>query len=231
MHQSSKEILSEYTALTGRAPTPPLWTFGLWMGRESYYSEEETRAVAEKLREERMPSDVIHLDTGWSEVPSRCDFEFSHSRFVDPKIMLAHLKESGLRVSLWQLPYFNPKKLQPQERAARRGHGERVRGPLRQRPPARGRRRDRPLQSRGRSMVQGQAREAASYGGWHLHRGFRRSGPALRPLPLQACELPGAQPLPLALQQGGLRGDGRSVRSRRHLRQERLGRKPALPVA
>jgi alpha-D-xyloside xylohydrolase len=106
---SPKEILSEYTALTGRAPTPPLWTFGLWMGRESYYSEEETRRVAEKLREERIPSDVIHLDTGWSEVPSRCDFEFSHSRFVDPKKMLADLKESGLRVSLWQLPYFNPK--------------------------------------------------------------------------------------------------------------------------
>jgi len=65
--------------------------------------------VAEKLREERIPSDVIHLDTGWPEVPSRCDFEFSHSRFVDPKKMLADLKESGLRVSLWQLPYFNPK--------------------------------------------------------------------------------------------------------------------------
>src|SRR5918995_4077889 len=42
---SPKEILSEYTALTGRAPTPPLWTFGLWMGRESYSSEEETREV------------------------------------------------------------------------------------------------------------------------------------------------------------------------------------------
>jgi hypothetical protein len=32
---SPKEVLSEYTALTGRAPAPPLWTFGLWMGRES----------------------------------------------------------------------------------------------------------------------------------------------------------------------------------------------------
>jgi alpha-D-xyloside xylohydrolase len=106
---SPKEILSEYTALTGRAPTPPLWTFGLWMGRNSYYSEEETRAVAKKLRENRIPSDVIHLDTGWFEVPSRCDFEFSTSRFEDPEKMFSDLKEDGFRVSLWQLPYLNPK--------------------------------------------------------------------------------------------------------------------------
>ena len=71
---SPKEILSEYTALTGRAPVPSLWSFGLWMGRESYYSEDEVRDVAKKLREHRIPSDVVHLDVGWFEVPHRCDF-------------------------------------------------------------------------------------------------------------------------------------------------------------
>jgi len=106
---SPKEILSEYTALTGRAPVPPLWSFGLWMGRESYSSEEEVRGVAKKLREDRIPSDVIHIDTDWTEVPHRCDFEFSSSRFEDPQKMLSDLKESGFRVSLWQLPYLNPK--------------------------------------------------------------------------------------------------------------------------
>jgi alpha-D-xyloside xylohydrolase len=105
---SPKEILSEYTALTGRAPVPPLWTFGLWMGRETYSSEEEVREVAQKLRRYRVPCDAIHLDTGWTEVPHRCDFEFSTSRFKDPAKMLADLKEDGFRVSLWQLPYFNP---------------------------------------------------------------------------------------------------------------------------
>jgi alpha-D-xyloside xylohydrolase len=106
---SPKEILSEYTALTGRPAVPPLWTFGLWMGRQTYSSEREVREVAKKLRENRIPSDVIHIDTGWTEVPHRCDFEFSHSRFEDPKKMLADLEEEGFRLSLWQLPYFNPK--------------------------------------------------------------------------------------------------------------------------
>lgn len=104
-----KQVLSEYTALTGRATVPPLWTFGLWMGRQSYKSEDEVRSVAKKLREERIPSDVIHIDTGWPETPHRCDFEFSPSRFPNPQRMLSDLKTDGFRVSLWQLPYFNPK--------------------------------------------------------------------------------------------------------------------------
>jgi alpha-D-xyloside xylohydrolase len=106
---SPKEVLSEYTAITGRAPVPPLWSFGLWMGRESYSSEDEVRDVAKKLREHRIPADAIHLDTDWTEVPHRCDFEFSPSRFPNPAKMLSDLKEDGFRVSLWQLPYLNPK--------------------------------------------------------------------------------------------------------------------------
>ncbi|MDQ3965641.1 MAG: alpha-xylosidase [Actinomycetota bacterium] len=104
-----KEILSEYTALTGRSPMPPLWSFGLWMGRQSYSSEDEVRDVAKKLRDHRIPCDVIHLDTDWTEVPHRNDFEFSESRFRDPAKMISDLKEQGLRISLWQLPYFNPR--------------------------------------------------------------------------------------------------------------------------
>jgi alpha-D-xyloside xylohydrolase len=106
---SPKEILSEYTSLTGRSPAPPLWSFGLWMSRITYKSEQEARNVAGKLREHRIPADVIHLDTGWFEEDWRCDYEFSTSRFNDPAKMVSDLNEQGFRVSLWQLPYFTPK--------------------------------------------------------------------------------------------------------------------------
>ena len=103
-----REILSEYTALTGRSPMPPLWSFGLWMSRITYKSEAETREVAAKLREQRIPCDVIHLDTGWFETDWRCDYKFSESRFNDPAKMIRDLREQGFRISLWQLPYFTP---------------------------------------------------------------------------------------------------------------------------
>jgi alpha-D-xyloside xylohydrolase len=106
---SPKEILSEYTRLTGRSPVPPLWSFGFWMSRITYKSEEEVRAVALKLREQRVPSDVIHLDTGWFETDWRGDYKFSTTRFRDPARMIADLKKQGFHVSLWQYTYFTPK--------------------------------------------------------------------------------------------------------------------------
>ena len=103
---SPKEILTEYTNLTGRSPMPPLWSFGLWMSRITYKSEEEVREVAEKMRDYRIPCDVIHIDTGWFEKDWLCDYKFSADRFDDPKKMMADLKQKGFRVSLWQLPYL-----------------------------------------------------------------------------------------------------------------------------
>ena len=104
-----KEILDEYTQLTGRSPMPPLWSFGLWMSRCTYSAEKQVREIADKLRAEKIPCDVLHLDTGWFETDWQCDHEFSTTRFTDPKKMLADLKDEGFHVSCWQLPYFVPK--------------------------------------------------------------------------------------------------------------------------
>jgi len=104
-----KEILDEYTKLTGKSPMPPLWSFGLWMSRCTYNAEDQVRDIAAKLRAEKIPCDVLHLDTGWFETDWQCDYEFSKTRFTDPKKMLADLKTDGFRISCWQLPYFVPK--------------------------------------------------------------------------------------------------------------------------
>jgi alpha-D-xyloside xylohydrolase len=101
-----QEVVTEYASVTGRAPVPPLWSFGLWMSRITYKSEQEVREVAAKLREHQIPSDVIHIDTGWFETDWQCDFEFSPSRFKDPVGMIRDLREQGFQICLWQLPYF-----------------------------------------------------------------------------------------------------------------------------
>ena len=40
---SPKEILDEYTKLTGKSPLPPLWSFGLWMSRCTYNAGDQVR--------------------------------------------------------------------------------------------------------------------------------------------------------------------------------------------
>jgi alpha-D-xyloside xylohydrolase len=104
-----KDILNEYTELVGKAGMPPLWSFGTWMSRITYFSEKDGYNVAQNLRKNKIPSDVIHFDTGWFDVDWQCDYEFSSSRFPNPQKMLDDLKKDGFHVSLWQLPYFTPK--------------------------------------------------------------------------------------------------------------------------
>lgn len=123
-----KEILSEYTALSGRPEMPPLWSFGTWMSRISYFTEDEGREVAKQLRANRIPADVIHFDTGWFDVDWQCDYEFSPARFKDPAKMIKDLEKDGFKICLWQLPYFVPgnkyfKTLVDESMAVRNGRG------------------------------------------------------------------------------------------------------------
>ena len=100
-----ERILYNYRSLTGFPPMLPLWSFGIWMSRMTYFRAEEVEAICRRLREERYPCDVIHLDTGWFRTDWLCEWKFNPERFPDPAGFLRRLKESGYRVSLWQLPY------------------------------------------------------------------------------------------------------------------------------
>ncbi len=100
-------VLAGYTGLTGAPAVPPPWSFGFWLGRITYNSQEEVERVAAEMREHRIPSDVIHVDTGWFAKDYTCDLTFSPTRFPDPAGMTARLRDQGFRVCLWQWPNYN----------------------------------------------------------------------------------------------------------------------------
>ncbi len=110
-----KDILNEYTDLVGKPAMPPLWSFGTWMSRITYFSQEEGYEVASNIRKNNIPCDVIHFDTGWFDVDWQCDYRFSKNRFSNPQKMLDDFKKQGFHVCLWQLPYFTPKNAYFQE--------------------------------------------------------------------------------------------------------------------
>ena len=102
---SLEEIIRGYRDLTGYPSMPPLWSFGVWMSRMTYFSADEVNAICDQLRREHYPCDVIHLDTGWFKTDWLCEWKFNEERFPDPPAFIKGLKEKGFRVSLWQLPY------------------------------------------------------------------------------------------------------------------------------
>lgn len=102
---SPEAILKGYRQVTGFPPMLPLWSFGIWMSRMTYFSAEEVETICRRLRDEDFPCDVIHLDTGWFRTDWLCEWKFNPERFPDPKGFISGLKANGYRVSLWQMPY------------------------------------------------------------------------------------------------------------------------------
>jgi alpha-D-xyloside xylohydrolase len=112
---SPAEIIRSYHQLTGFPQMPPLWSFGVWMSRMTYFSADEVNEICDRLRTEKYPCDVIHLDTGWFETDWLCEWKFNKERFPDPKGFIHHLRENGFKVSLWQLPYISYQAAQYEE--------------------------------------------------------------------------------------------------------------------
>jgi alpha-glucosidase len=94
--EDMKEVVKNYTYLTGRTPLPRKWTLGYQQSRWSYDSEEKVRDIAEHFRKLDIPCDVIHLDIDYME-----DFKvftWNKERFAKPKHMIEDLKKDGFKI-------------------------------------------------------------------------------------------------------------------------------------
>ncbi len=99
-----KQVVSAFTALTGRTPLPPLWTLGYHQSRYSYLSEQEVKQVVGRFRKDAIPLDVIWLDI---------DYQLHNAPFtVDPKAfphfasLIAGLAEQGTRTAIITDPHI-----------------------------------------------------------------------------------------------------------------------------
>jgi len=99
---SFKDILYEYTKLTGRTPVPPKWSFGLWMSVNGWdRTSKSYEKLCEQLKHYDIPCDVIHIDS-WMK---NKDFEWDKDAFPNPQEMIRKIKTKGFRVSLWENPF------------------------------------------------------------------------------------------------------------------------------
>ncbi|MFE4452503.1 alpha-xylosidase [Streptomyces sp. NPDC056796] len=123
-----KDVLSRYTALTGRPALPPAWSFGLWLTTSfcTSYDEATVTSFVDGMAERGIPLSVFHFDCFWMREYQWSDFLWDPEVFPDPEGMLARLKERGLRISMWINPYIAQKSALFAEGAA---HGYLVRRP------------------------------------------------------------------------------------------------------
>ena len=106
-----KEIITEYTSLTGRPPLIPKWALGLWISRCMYPDRKYTEQVVDAMREEGIPCDVVSLDPLWLKhrlfyLRDSMTFEWDEKRFPNPGEMIRQFAEKGIKVCLWINPYI-----------------------------------------------------------------------------------------------------------------------------
>lgn len=89
-------MVRRYTDLTGKAPLVPQWALGYQQSRYSYMTADELRGVAARLRQERVPTDVLWLDIDWQD--RNRPFTVDSKAFPDMKALLSDLKRDGFKV-------------------------------------------------------------------------------------------------------------------------------------
>lgn len=106
-----KEILTKYTALTGRAPLLPDWSFGLWLTTSftTDYDEETVNRFIDGFASRDIPLHVFHFDCFWMKGFEWCNFEWDREMFPDPEGMLKRLHAKGLKICVWINPYIAQK--------------------------------------------------------------------------------------------------------------------------
>ncbi|OYT89848.1 MAG: alpha-xylosidase [Burkholderiales bacterium PBB6] len=108
---TQKDVLQRLTALTGRAPLPPAWTFGLWLTTSftTQYDEATATHFIDEMKRRDLPLSVFHFDCFWMREFQWCDFAWDPRGFPEPEAMLARLHAKGLKISLWVNPYIAQK--------------------------------------------------------------------------------------------------------------------------
>lgn len=106
---SWKDLIGQYTDLTGKQPLPPRWAFGNFASRFGYHSEKETRNVLSVFKKEKIPVDAVVLDLYWfgKEMKGTMgNLEFETDSFPDYKKMISDFSKDGIQTILITEPFI-----------------------------------------------------------------------------------------------------------------------------
>ena len=102
-----KDVLSNYTSLSGKPALPPAYSFGLWLSTSftTNYNEETVNSFIDGMAERDIPLQVFHFDCFWMKEFEWCNMEWDTRQFPEPQTMLDRLKKKGLELCVWINPY------------------------------------------------------------------------------------------------------------------------------
>ncbi|MBT8094716.1 MAG: DUF5110 domain-containing protein [Gammaproteobacteria bacterium] len=103
------DLIGNYTDATGKQPLPPRWAFGNFASRFGYHTEQETRDVVQRFRDEKIPLDAIILDIYWfgPDIQGHMgNLDWDREAWPTPEDMVADFAEDGVRTIAITEPFI-----------------------------------------------------------------------------------------------------------------------------
>jgi len=93
--------LSDFYKITGNPLLLPKWAFGVWYSKyEAYPGTYYQNTLLPKFRSDKVPIDVLVIDTDWKAPVAWDGWNWSTSLFPNPQSFMDWSKEQGLKVTL-----------------------------------------------------------------------------------------------------------------------------------
>jgi alpha-D-xyloside xylohydrolase len=113
------DVLTRYTAITGRPLLPPPFTFGVWISSDIWRSGGELRYAVMQFRRRGIPASAVVFDSPWETAYN--DFQFNMTQFgQDATIdgehfdgfaslgdMMSFVQSNGLKAICWMSPFVD----------------------------------------------------------------------------------------------------------------------------
>jgi alpha-D-xyloside xylohydrolase len=104
---SLREAVQRYNLFSGGGALPPRWGLGFWYRCDAGFSQTNVLKMADDLRAERIPCDVLGLEPGWQSKSYSCSFVWS-TKFPDPGSLVSQLQQQHYHVNLWEHAFTHP---------------------------------------------------------------------------------------------------------------------------
>jgi alpha-D-xyloside xylohydrolase len=100
--------VQRYNLFSGGGAVPPLWGLGVHYRSESMMPAEQIKALAKRIRRERMPCDIWGLEPGWQSRVYSSSFVWDSGRFPDPRKFIADMRAMHFHINMWEHAFVNP---------------------------------------------------------------------------------------------------------------------------
>ena len=97
-----RDVVQQYTQLTGRAPLPPLWSLGAQQNRWGYEKAEDVLRVIQGYRNHGLPLDAIYMDL--DHMVANKAWTWNRDVYSDPEKLVRQAAAQGVKL----VPIVNP---------------------------------------------------------------------------------------------------------------------------